>query len=63
MPSLRPKTRAEREILADMRQEFTVAEYNYLLEGTEESLLKYRQARAWITYLDNIRVDDEPVCV
>jgi hypothetical protein len=58
MPSLRPKTAAKRELLAEMRKEFTIAEYNYLLEGTPESLVKYRQERAWITYFDNIRVEE-----
>jgi hypothetical protein len=54
----RPKTKAERELLADMRQEFTVAEYNYLLEGTDDSMKKYQQARAWITYMTNVKVDE-----
>jgi hypothetical protein len=61
MPSLRPKTRASRELLQEMQQEFTVAEYNYLLEGTEESLIQYRQARAWISYLNNIQLEEANV--
>lgn len=54
MPSLRPKTQAERDLLAEMRKEFTVAEYNYLLEGTPESLIQYRQTRAYVSYYENI---------
>jgi hypothetical protein len=50
----RPTTEAAREAQANLTREYTVAEYNYLLECTEDSLVKYRQARAMISYADNI---------
>lgn len=55
MPSLRPTTKTIRDLLQEMREEFTVAEYEYLLMGTDESLMKYRQARAYISYFKNIQ--------
>lgn len=54
--SKKHRTREELDLLKEIRDEYTVAEYNYLLEGTPESLVKYRQARAYFSYVDNIKV-------